>query len=116
MTGQPDVRAAIDRISGLVTGYRQSAEAGLMVDLTGLDQSVATACDAVAGLPARERPPLKDSLVALLDEMNGLVSALEARHGEISASLEGVSSRHRAVAAYGRGAASGKPGREPRSK
>lgn len=116
MTTQPDIRAALDRISGLIAEFRRSAEAGLAIDLTGLDQSVATACDAIAALAARERPPLRDSLVALLDDMNGLVAALETQHRAISDSLGGVSSRHRAVAAYGRGAASGKPGRGPQTK
>lgn len=116
MTARTDIRAQIGRTSVLIDTFRRSAQAGMAIDLTGLDRSVAAMCDAIAALPPEERPPLKDALVALLDEMNTLVAALEAQQQEVSDSLKGVSSRQRAVAAYGKGAAPGKAGRGPQSK
>lgn len=116
MTARTDVRAQLDRASGLIDTFRRSAEAGMAIDLTGLDRSVAAMCDAIAALPADQRPPLKDALIALMDEMNALVAALEAQQQAVSDSLKGVSSRQRAVAAYGKGAAPGKTGRGPQSK
>jgi hypothetical protein len=116
MTARTDVRAQLDRASGLIDTFRRSAEAGMAIDLTGLDRSVAAMCDAIAALPPDQRPPLKDSLVALMDEMNALVAAIEAQQQEVSDSLKGVSSRQRAVAAYGKGVTPGRPGKNPRTK
>lgn len=110
------VRTQLDHVSGLIDGFRRSAEAGMAVDLSGLDRCVETMCDAIAQLPVPARPPLREALVALLDEMNGLVAALEAQHREIAENLKGVSSRQRAVAAYGKGGAPGTSDKGPPDK
>lgn len=111
-----DIRAQLDRTVGLVGGFRRSTEAGMVVDLAGLDRSVEEICGTIERLPAAERPALKDALVCLLDELNALVAALETQQREISDSLKGISSRQRAVAAYGKGGAAGMPQKGKRTK
>jgi hypothetical protein len=116
MTAFADIRAQLDQTCDLIGGFRRSAEAGTVIDLHGLDQSVEAMCESIARLPADQRPPLKDALVALLDEMNALVATLETRKRDASEELKGVSSRQRAVTAYGKGAAPGKTGRNKPTK
>jgi hypothetical protein len=116
MTASGGIQAQLDQTCDVIGGFRRSAEAGMVIDLSGLDRSVETMCEAIARLPADERRPLKDALVALLDELNALVAALEAQQRNTSEELKGVSSRQRAVTAYGKGAPPGKSGRNKPTK
>ena len=116
MTASANLRAQLGEAAGLIDGFRRSAEAGMDIDLTGLDRSVEAMCAEIARLPEPERPALKEALIALLDEMNALVGALEAQQREISQGLKGIASRQRAVTAYGKGDAAGRPGKRKTEK
>jgi len=109
MTAGEQVRTALDDAQrAIVTATALVAE-GKSIDLTGLDQGVATLCGDIAALPVSERKDFKPRLLALIDELGRLVAEIETQHKEIAAALTGVSSRRNAVSAYGKGAGAAPP-------
>jgi len=104
MNATEEIVGEISHAAGLIDGFRQSAAAGNSVDLSGLDSLVETLCATIVTLPPAERDPLKSSLLVLIDDLNRLVEILEPQQNDASEELKGVSSRHRAVSAYGKGA------------
>ena len=103
MSSTEEIVGEIGHAAGLIDAFRQVAGAGNSVDLSGLDKLVETLCATIVTLPAAERNPLKSSLLALIDDLNRLVKILETQQHDASDGLKGVSSRHRAVSAYGKG-------------
>lgn len=89
---------------------RQEAEAGVLIDLAGLEESVARLCAEAEGMPRNEARtllgPLGD-LVAALDPLAAALTDQQAkREQSIAAALAGRddphTARQRAAAAYGR--------------
>jgi hypothetical protein len=69
-------RAAIEAMSGTLAVARALVEAGRHVDLTGLDAGAAVLCAEIAMLPPETARPMRLTLVALLEELDGLGAAL----------------------------------------
>lgn len=103
MTAINDIRAQLDYASSVIEDCRRIVSGGTPVDLSGLDNSVAAMCSAIAELPVDQRPIFKSGLIRLMDEMEALVSCLKQQQDSIAQELRGVSSRHQAVSAYGKG-------------
>ncbi len=78
-----------------IAAARRAVADGGFIDLAGFDREVASLCDAVARLPAAERPTVATELTALLRELDGLSVALTAQAG-----LESEAARRRAAHAY----------------
>ena len=104
MSATEEIMGEIGHAAGLIDAFRQTASAGNAIDLSGLDSLVETLCASIATLPAADRNPLKSKLLALIDDLNRLVEILETQQQGASDELKGISSRHRAVSAYGKGA------------
>jgi hypothetical protein len=114
MTAIDDIRAQLDYTSSVIEDFRRIVGGGTPVDLTGLDGSVAAMCAAIAQLPPDQRPGFRSVLIRLMDEMDALVASLRQQQESIAQELKGVSSRHQAVSAYGRGGGAGPRGSRPR--
>ena len=108
MTAASDVQAEIQQISDAIRAFRDHAKAGNAIDLSGLQDRVEGVCIEIAGLPAGSAPVLKNDLMALMDNMGGLVEELKKGQQAIGGQLGDMSSRHQAVSAYGKGAAASK--------
>jgi hypothetical protein len=107
MTAINDIRAQLDRTSGVIEDFRRIVTGGTPIDLTGLDDSIAAMCAAIAELPLEQRPALKSALLRLMAELDTLVASLQQQQESISQELKGVSSRRKAVSAYGKGGGAG---------
>ena len=105
MTALNDIRVQLDQASGAIESYRRVVAGGTPVDLTGLDQKIASMCSAIAALPPGERADLKSALLTLMSDMDALVASLKQQQDSVAQELKGVSSRERAVSAYGKGGA-----------
>lgn len=97
------ISAELDRAGAVIDGFRNSAQRGQTIDLSGLDRNVEQLCDAIAGLSPDERGPLKPRLLDLIDRLNHLVSTLDAQQNEVTEQIRGVTARQRAMTAYGKG-------------
>lgn len=109
MAAKEDIAHEIDHAASMVDAFRTAAAAGSTVDLSGLDTKVEKLCGEIAAMPAPERNGFKRSLLSLIDDLNRLVETIEAQQKDVSETLKGVSSRQRAVTAYGRGQSAGGP-------
>ncbi len=58
---------------------RALATAGRSIDLTGLDRAVGLVCAKSLDLPPEEGDQMRETLIALLQELDNLGDALEAR-------------------------------------
>ncbi len=67
---------AIGSLHGTLQVARALVESGRRIDLGGLDSNAAMVCAAVIALPPAEARALRPALVALLDEVDGLGTAL----------------------------------------
>lgn len=110
MTAFQDIRAQLDQTSSVIENFRRIVSGGTPVDLTGLDDSVAAMCAAIAELPPDQRPALKSALIRLMADLDTLVASLHAQQDAISQDLKGASSRHKAVSAYGKGGVTSRKG------
>jgi hypothetical protein len=97
----------IERISGAISAYRSAAAAGDLIDLSGVDGQVEALCNGIASAPHMDRAKFRNPLLALIDDLNGLVEILTSGQQAVSDDLNSVSSRQRAVSAYGKGTPSG---------
>lgn len=113
MTTLDEVSVDLDRASRLIAVAHEMTDGGNVVDLTGLDDVVQQACARIEEMPEGDRATVKPLLVSLIDSLNGLVVALEARQGEVAGEIEDISSRSKASTAYGKGAAIGRKNENP---
>ncbi|PWC58570.1 hypothetical protein TSH7_23985 [Azospirillum sp. TSH7] len=98
---------------------RAQAEAGVLIDLAGLEERVAHLCLAAEALPRGEARtllgPLGDLVAALAPLAAALTDQQARREETIAAALAGRddphTARQRAAAAYGRNGAPAAPGR-----
>ena len=104
------IEAELERTGGVIDACGESARQGQAVDLTGLDTTVDGLCQAIAGLPEAERKPLKPRLIDLIDRLNKMVGELETQQTAVAEEIQDLSSRHRSVSAYGKGANTTPPG------
>ena len=104
MTAGEQVRTALDDVHRAIVTATTLVTEGHQIDLSGLDQGVASLCGDIAALPADERRDFKPRLLALIDDLGRLVGQIETQHKKIATALTGVSSRRNAVSAYGKGA------------
>jgi hypothetical protein len=109
MTAGEQVRTALDDVQRAIVTATTLVADGKPIDLTGLDQGIASLCGDIAALPAEERRDFKPRLVTLIDELGRLVGAIETQHRTIAAALTNVGSRRSAVNAYGKGANAAQP-------
>lgn len=109
MNDAASIDAELEHAGTVIDACGEGARRGEAVDLTGLDVKVEALCQAVAGLPEAERAPFKRRLIDLMDRLNKLVATLETQRAAISDDIRGLTSRHRAVSAYGKGAGTSAP-------
>jgi hypothetical protein len=98
-----DVRESIDRAAAAIGTAQTLVAEGKTVDLSGLDEGIATLCADVAALPKDRRTTIKMPLLGLVDGLNRLVDGIRSQHERLSAALNGTTSRRNAVSAYAKG-------------
>lgn len=101
MTDLAQIETKLEEASAGVAAARMLMAQGSPVDLVGLEGGIAEICDSIGGLPVDARQSLKNSLLGLIDDLNGLSETLAAQHAQLTEALKGTSSRQRAVSAYG---------------
>lgn len=111
MTALSDIQAQLDQTAGIIDSFKHSITDGALIDMTGLDRSVEEICAAIAELPADQRVTVKETLITILDSLNGLVESLEEQQQDASDGLKGLASRQQAVSAYGKGNVAAQPGK-----
>ena len=112
MTALGDIKTELDQTSSVIERFRSSVAQGEIIDLTGLDQKIEGMCNAIIELPEDERVTVKATLIGLIDDLNALVDMLNRQQEKASEELKGVTSRERAVSAYGRGRNTSKSGKK----
>lgn len=111
MTVLEQVEAKLEEATAGVAAARMLLTQGSPVDLAGLEGGIAEICDSIGSLPSNARHGLKDRLVGLIDDLNGLSETLAAQHAQLTDALKSASSRQRAVSAYGTGGDKASPNR-----
>ena len=104
LTSIDEIVREIDHVASMINAFRTAATGGDIVDLSGIEQRVETLCASISSKRAEARDRLKSPLLTLIDDLNRLVEALEVQQNEASETVKSISSRHRAVSAYGKGA------------
>ena len=99
----------MEHASRMIDACGEGAKRGELVDLAGLDTTIEDLCQELMVLPEPERTQLKPRLIDMIDRLNKLISDLEAQQTLISDDIQDLSSRHRAVSAYGKGANTSAP-------
>jgi len=103
MSSIDEIVHEIDHVASMINAFRAAATGGDIVDLSGIDQRVETLCSNISLRRTEARDRLKSPLLALIDDLNRLVETLEVQQNEASETVKSISSRHRAVSAYGKG-------------
>ncbi len=101
MSQPSQVETDLSAAAAALSKARDLLAADHPIDLAGLDGCVAKLCDDIAELPDGQREFVKPQLVALIDNLNGLVESLSSQHNELSSALKDIAARQRAVNAYG---------------
>jgi hypothetical protein len=91
----------VRELSAMVDAVRAVVVTGDLVDLSGLDVRVAHVLDTIKSLPEADRMAVKPALIALIDAVAAMESAIVERRDAIARDLGDVAARRRAVAAYG---------------
>ena len=91
----------VRELSAMVDAVRAVVATGDLVDLTGLDARVARVLDDIKALPEADRLTVKPALIALIDAVGAMESAIVEKRDTIARDLGDVAARRRAVAAYG---------------
>lgn len=115
MSDTATIGAELERAGRVIDACGEGARRGELVDLAGLDTTLEGLCQAIAALPAAERPPLKPRLIDLIDRLNKLTSTLKTQQTALAKDIGDLTSRHRAVSAYGKGTNTSGPA-APRKK
>ena len=89
-----------EEIEHSITRARSEAESGEMVYLTGVEESIRTLCELVAGLPKAEAEPYGQKLDGLAVQLTEIRDLLEARQGNIRHEIDELNLRHKAARAY----------------
>ena len=97
--GGPDVNVEVEKVASLVSTARRLLDDGKMVDLAGLQRNVDVLCQAVRQAPLKNAKALKDSVAAILADLDQLAEALTAQYEALSRRLEGTV-RREAMNAY----------------
>ena len=116
MTALGDIKSELDQTSSVIERFRSCVTKGEIIDLTGLDQKIEGMCSAIVELPEDERGAVKATLIALIDDLNALVDMLTLQQKKASEGLKGVTSREKAVSAYGKGLNTTKSGKKDSAK
>lgn len=90
----------LDTLNEWVARLEREVADGASVDLTGLDDAVQHACDAVAQAPAGTAAALQPRLTELLNAMDRLESRMREQFDGIRAELQAHGRRSRANRAY----------------
>lgn len=94
------LKRRLDAASAVVAAARKSLDDGSIVDLTGLEQEVATICKGLNALPVEEASTFKGPLIALADDLDMLTKDLTETHEKLSNEIGGVAMRHKVTKAY----------------
>ena len=116
MSALEEIQTQLDQTSDVIERFHGSVAEGSVIDLTGLDQKIEGMCIAINELPEHERITVKGTLIGLIDDLNALVGKLTIQQNRISEGLKGVTSREKAVSAYGKGLNTTKPGKPDPTK
>lgn len=110
MKDAASIGSEMERAGRMIDACGENAQRGDLVDLSGLDTTIEELCQDLMTLPDSERAPLKPRMIDLIDRLNKLIGDLEAQQSLVSDDIKDLSSRHRAVSAYGKGANTSAPG------
>jgi hypothetical protein len=91
----------VRELSAMVDAVRAVVVTGDLVDLSGLDVRVAHVLDTIKSLSEADRMAVKPALIALIDAVAAMESAIVEKRDAIARDLGDVAARRRAVAAYG---------------
>jgi hypothetical protein len=94
------LKRRLDAASAVVAAARKTLGDGSVVDLSGLEQEVATICKGLNALPIDEASAFKSPLIALADDLDMLTKDLTETHQKLSKEIGGVSMRHKVTKAY----------------
>lgn len=109
MNDAASISSELERAGCMIDACGESAKRGELVDLSGLDTTMEGLCQDLMGLPEAERIPLKPRLIDLIDRLNKLIDDLKTQQTLVSDDIKDLSSRHRAVSAYSKGANTSAP-------
>jgi hypothetical protein len=73
---------------------------GELVELSGLDRTIAALCTEVAGLGPSERTRYADHIELLFNELSQLGEDLKATHGALTAQMSAIDNYRKASIAY----------------
>ena len=90
----------VRELSAMVDAVRAVVVTGDLVDLTGLDVRVARVLDHIKALPEVDKMTVRPVLIALIDAVSAMESAIVEKRDAIARDLGDVAVRRRAVAAY----------------
>ena len=100
MSQDSDIMADLDAVSGVLARVESELAAGVVLDLSPLENHVETLCARIESLPPGEGRPLQPKLLALADAFGRLGQSIETAMDDVKAEVGEISGRKRAASAY----------------
>lgn len=95
-----ELKARLAEASATIEVARRALDDGKIVSLDGLEAHVDITCKGITDLSNVEGQELRSPMLALIDGLEQLSSALGRDHGQTKAALNNLSDRQRAQSAY----------------
>ena len=101
LTTPTHIKAELTKIESLIVAASRLVGDGRLIDLSTLERSTASACDAAVALPALENLPLLPIMEHLIESLDDLTKRLTEEFGSLP-KLQGEAAPSTAAMAYGR--------------
>lgn len=95
-----DLKARLAQANNTIEMARRALGDGKIVSLDGLEEHVDITCRGITDLSRDEGQALQPTMLALIDGLEQLSSALGEDHRQTETALNGLSDRERAQSAY----------------
>lgn len=95
-----ELKARLAEANTTIEVARRALDDGKIVSLDGLEAHVDITCKGITDLSNVEGQELRSPMLALIDGLEQLSSALGQDHGQTKAALNNLSDRQRAQSAY----------------
>ena len=95
-----ELKARLAEASATIDVARRALDDGKVVSLDGLEAHVEITCKGITTLPKAESEELQPPMLALIDSLEQLASALGKDHRETEDALNTLTDRQRAQSAY----------------
>ncbi len=99
MSQNSDIMTDLDAVGGIVARAESELTAGVVVDLSPLENRVESLCARIESLPPGEGRPLQPKLLALADAFGRLGQSIETAMDDANAEVGEISERQRAASA-----------------